>query len=427
MSERSGGIYHVTRLPCGLTVGTAEMPHMTSVSVGLWVGVGSRYESAEVNGVCHFIEHMVFKGTRKRSAREISNAVEGVGGYLNAFTSEESTCFHARIRRQYLPEVVDVLADMLLEPKIAPVDLSREREVIKEEIASYMDEPQHQVQEVLNSVLWAGQPLGRPITGTDESLDRLGRKTLFEFLRRNYVTGATAIVGAGNVTHTQMLKLVGRYANRFPRGTRPSFVAAHADQREPRIQLITRDVEQTQVAFGIRGVSRRDPRRYALRLLNALLGENMSSRLFQVVREDNGLAYSVYSAPSFFADTGDLVISAGIDPGKVQRALRLIVRELRRFRERRPDARELRHARDYAIGQIELSRESTESQMNWVGEQILGYGEVLGPEVIERRLSRVSSAAIQAVACELFQSSGFNLAIVGPLKTAEHLRRQLAI
>jgi predicted Zn-dependent peptidase len=427
MSPASNAIYQVSRLENGLLVGSAQMPHMTSVSLGFWIGIGSRYEPPSLNGVCHFIEHLVFKGTRHRSAREISQAVEGLGGYLNAFTSEESTCFHARIRHQHLPEVFDVLADMLLEPRFAPVDISREREVIKEEIASYMDEPQHHVQELLNATLWPAQALGQPITGTPESLDRLARRNVLGYLQQNYIAESLAIVAAGNVTHEQLLKLASKYARRFRHGVRPSFDPATNGQQQPNVVLASRDVEQTQVALGIRTCSRHDPRRYALRLLNAILGENMSSRLFQVVREDNGLAYSVYSSPSFFADTGDLVISAGIDPDKVQRAIRLIVRELRRFRDRAPSAAELRRARDYAIGQIELSRENTESQMNWVGEQLLGYGEVLAPSTIERRLCRVTPAAIQAVAKDFFHANHLNLALVGPMKSADHLRRQLAI
>src|SRR5512142_208017 len=199
-------MYRVTQLENGPTVATAEMPYMTSVSVGLWVGVGSRYEPAELNGVCHFIEHLLFKGTKKRTAREISEAVEGVGGYLNAFTSEEITCFHARAGHERFEEVLYVLMDMLLHSKFAPPDIAKEREVIKEEMAMYLDEPQHQVQELLNATLWPDQPLGRSITGTEASLDRLGRKHLVGFLKDYYVTGSTVMVTAGKVRHRDALK-----------------------------------------------------------------------------------------------------------------------------------------------------------------------------------------------------------------------------
>src|SRR5215471_17396804 len=179
--------YRVARLANGLRVGTAEMPHMSSVCVGLWVGVGSRYEPAELNGVCHFIEHLLFKGTLRRSAKEISQAVEGIGGSLNAFTSEETTCFHAKACHDRFEELLDVLADMLLNSKFAHADLAKEREVIKEEIAMYLDEPQHQVQELLNATLWPGQPLGRPITGTTHTLDAMTRQQLLDYLCRYYV------------------------------------------------------------------------------------------------------------------------------------------------------------------------------------------------------------------------------------------------
>ena len=182
-------MYQVTRLPNGLTVATAEMPHMTSVSLGLWVGVGGRYEPAEVNGVCHFIEHLLFKGTRRRSARQISQDVEGIGGYLNAFTSEETTCYHSRARHDRFEELLDVLADMFLNSKFDPVEIDKERGVIKEELAMYLDQPQHRVQELLNETLWPDQPLGRPLTGTEKTLDGLNRARLVNYQRENYVAG----------------------------------------------------------------------------------------------------------------------------------------------------------------------------------------------------------------------------------------------
>src|SRR6266403_1678805 len=189
-------MYNVIRLPNGLTIATAEMPHMTGVSLGLFVGVGSRYEPAEINGVCHFIEHLLFKGTKKRSAREISQAVEGIGGYLNAFTSEEATCLHARACCDRFGELLDVLMDMLLNSTFDTVEIDKEREVIKEEIAMYLDQPQHHVQELLNSTLWPGQPLGRPITGTGRTLEKMSRTCLLGFLQNNYVAPNALIVAS---------------------------------------------------------------------------------------------------------------------------------------------------------------------------------------------------------------------------------------
>ncbi|MGH7968444.1 MAG: M16 family metallopeptidase, partial [Limisphaerales bacterium] len=340
-------MYQVTHLENGLTIATAEMPHLRSVSVGIWVGIGSRYEPMVLNGACHFIEHLLFKGTRRRSAKEISQAVEGIGGYLNAFTSEESTCFHARASKDKLADLLDVLLDMLLDSRLAPPDVAKEREVIKEEMAMYLDEPQHQVQELLNATVWPNHPLGRPITGTNQSLDGLGRPRLLEYLHQHYVAGTTRIVAAGNLRHGQVLRAFSRLAPRFNSGPRPAFEPARSRQTTARVGLITKSTEQTQLALGIRTCSRHDPRRYPLRLLNTILGENMSSRLFQVVREDRGLAYSIYSTPSFFDDAGDLVISAGLDTDNLPKALGLVVRELRRLAERSPTSAELRRARDY--------------------------------------------------------------------------------
>src|SRR5580704_2104648 len=217
-------MYNVTRLKNGLTVATAEMPHMTSVSLGLWVGVGGRYEAPEVNGVCHFIEHMLFKGTKRRSARRISQDVEGVGGYLNAFTSEEMTCYHSKARHDRFDELLDVLSDMFLNSRFDPADIDKERGVIKEELAMYMDQPQQRVQELLNETLWPRQALGRPLTGTEKSLDALTRAHLVDYQRTNYVANRTIFAAAGRLKHRQVVKAVSRLANRFPKGKCPHFV-----------------------------------------------------------------------------------------------------------------------------------------------------------------------------------------------------------
>jgi predicted Zn-dependent peptidase len=418
-----GTMYQVTRLSNGLSVATAEMPHMLSVSVGVWVGVGSRYEPAPLNGACHFIEHMLFKGTQRRSATQISQAVEGIGGYLNAFTSEEATCFHARAGHARFDELLDVLMDMLLNSRLESAEIAKEREVIKEEIAMYLDEPQHHVQELLNATLWPGQPLGRPISGTRKTLDGMTRAPLLAYLHANYLATNTLIVATGRLKHGQVVRAAGRYARRLGRAGPPRFSPAHEAQQAPRIRLLTKKTEQTQVALGIRTCSRHDERRYAVRLLNTVLGENASSRLFQVLREDLGLAYSIYSTPTFFSDTGDLVISAGLDTDNVTKALRLILRELRRLREAAPGSAELRRARDFVVGQIDLSLESTDNQMTWVGEQLLGYGRILPPAHIKRRLREVTGRQIRAAAHDFFRPERLNLALVSPMKSARAVTR----
>ena len=438
----------LTRLPNGLTIATATMPHMASVCLGVWVGVGSRYETAAQSGAAHFIEHLLFKGTRHRSARQISEAVEGLGGYLNAYTSEDHTCFYAKARADRLPALLDVLLDMFLASRFAPADIAKEREVIKEERASYRDQPQHLVQELLNESLWPGHPLGRSIEGTPRSLDGLSRTRLVEFFHTNYVAANTLIVAAGNVTHAEVLKAVRPHAQRFRAGPRPacepmldaSQVGRAALLRgqpgkhlkpanrqvgptraEPRLRLHTKATEQTQLALGIRTASRHDARRFPLRLLNALLGECMSSRLFQSLREDRGIAYDVHSAVSFFADCGDLAIYAGVDDDKLPRVLRLIATELRRLRERSPSPAELRRVRDYVIGQFDLALEGTEPHMTWLGEQLLGHGELNPAAITRERLAAVTPAQIRAAANDFFGPERLTLALVSPLKSARHL------
>ena len=418
-------MYSVTKLKNGLTIATAEMPHMTSVSLGLWVGVGGRYEQAEVNGVCHFIEHMLFKGTRRRSARRISQDVEGVGGYLNAFTSEEMTCYHSKACHDRFDELLDVLSDMFLNSRFDPAEINKERRVIKEELAMYLDQPQHHVQELLNETLWPRQPLGRPLTGTEQTLDALTRSHLVDYQRQNYVANRTIFAAAGRLKHKQVVKAISRIASRFPQGRAPQFVPANCHQTQPAVKLFTKDTEQTQLALGIRTCSRHDQRRFALRLLNTLLGENMSSRLFQVVREDRGLAYSIYSSLSYFDDVGTLTVSAGLDLDNLQKTLKLIMSELKQLSKNMVSAAELRRARDYVLGQIDLGLESTDSQMMWLGEQLVGYDKIISPEEIKQRISDVKAGEIRAVARDFFRPERLNLALVSPLKTDKGLQKML--
>lgn len=418
-------MYQVSRLNNGLTIATAEMPHMASVSLGIWVGIGGRYEPAEISGVSHFIEHLLFKGTRKRSAEKISQDVEGIGGYLNAFTSEENTCFYSKARADRFDELLDVLADMFLHSTFAQIEIDRERNVIKEELAMYRDQPQQYVQELLNETLWPNHPLGRSLTGTEKTLDAIHRQQLIDYRNRNYVASTSLICVAGRLQHKKVVEAVSKFGRHFKMGERHSFAPALASQTEPRVRLFRKNVEQTQIALGIRTCSRHDERRYALRLLNTVLGENMSSRLFQTVREKHGLAYSIYSSPSFFADTGDLVISAGLDTDKVTKALKLISHELKVLGEKIISPGELRRARDYVIGQLEMTMESTEPQMMWIGEHLLGYGKIQPVDEVKKRLNEVLPGEIRAVAREFFRPERMNLALVSPMKQVSSLLRFL--
>ena len=417
--------YEVHRFANGLTVATAPMPHMASVSVGLWVGVGGRFEPAPLNGASHFIEHMLFKGTARRSAHQISQAVEGIGGYLNAFTGEESTCFYAKARAEHFEHLLSVIMDMFLNSLFDPGEIEKEREVIKEELAMYLDQPQHLVQELLNETMWPDHPLGRPLTGTEKTLNRLGRKQLLEFRRNNYVAPAMVIAVAGNIEPARVVRAIQRILPNISAGKHPNFLQAEADQTRPQVRFATKKTSQLQLAIGIRVCSRHDDRRFPLRLLNTLLGENASSRLFQVLREEHGLAYSIHSSVSHFDDVGCLTISAGLDNADIVKALDLIVRELRRFLEEPPTPKELRQTRDYLIGQMEIALESTDNQMMWLGEHLLGYGKVIPAEEIKRRIYEVRASEVRKVAHEFLRPDRISAALVSPLRSDSRIEKLL--
>jgi predicted Zn-dependent peptidase len=419
--------YTLSKLSNGLTVATVALPHMSSVSVGLWVGVGGRYEPAPLSGASHFIEHMLFKGTRKRSAAQISQSVEGLGGYLNAFTSEEMTCFYSKARHDKFGELLEVLVDMFLNSKFDRGEFAKERNVIKEELAMYLDQPQQHVHELLNETLWPGQPLGRSLTGTPETLDAMRRDDLVEYKNRNYVTESTLLAVAGNIDHQTVVKSFARYGKHFPRATRPTFTPVIVDQSAPRVRLHTKQAEQTQIALGIRTCSRHDDRRFALRILNTILGENMSSRLFQIIREDHGLAYNICSHASCFDDAGSITISAGMETDRLEKALKLTMRELTKLVDRPISPAELRRSRDYVVGTLDLSMENTENQMMWLGEQYLGHGKVEPPRELKSKIAKVTAAEVRSVARDFFTPDRMNLALVSPLKTAGRLPRLINV
>lgn len=423
---KKAAMYQLTQVGDGLRVATATMPHMASVSLGIWVGVGGRYEPAPLSGISHFIEHLLFKGTKRRSARQISEAVEGIGGYLNAFTSEDNTCFYARAHASKVDCLFDVLTDMFRNSVLDPAEIEKEREVIKEEYTMYRDQPAQLVQELLNEATWPGHSLGRPLTGTPKTIDALSRTDFLSYLETHYVSGSTLIAAAGCIQHTDLLKLVQRQRKSFRKGPRTTFEPAHSTATQPKIALHSKDTEQTQLALGFRTCSRHDSRRFAIRLLNALLGESMSSRLFQSIREERGLVYSIYSATSFWEDVGDLVISAGLDTEKLEETIRLITREIEVLKNRPVGKSEWQRARDYVIGQMDLTLESTENRMMALGEQVLGYGTVPDTQATKRRLASVTPAEIRSVARDFLRADRLTCALVTPRKRLTHLSRWLA-
>ncbi len=410
-----------TKLKNGVRVVTSPIPHVQSVALGIWIGVGSRHESKAMGGASHFLEHLMFKGSSKRSSLDITRAIEGRGGYLNAFTQEESTCYYARVGYDHLWTALDVIGDMVLNPRLDKADVDKERHVILEEMMMYRDQPHHLVHEMLESAVWPQHPLGRAIIGTEKSVGSMSTDDLRHFKETKYVPANTVVAFAGRVDHEACVEHVQRLMESLERGSVPRSVRYTDTTKRERAVLATKEIEQTHVAMGIRVFGRLDKRRHALKLLNTVLGDNMSSRLFQVVRERHGLAYSIHSGCHLYADSGLLTVSAGLDSSRTERALKLIVKELDRLRTHPISASELKRAKDYVVGQLRLGLESSSNQMMWVGENLLAHGRVIDPEETMRATQAVAAADIQKVAQTFLKKGRLSIAMVAPVDSNAHV------
>jgi predicted Zn-dependent peptidase len=388
---------------------------MKSVSVGIWVAVGGRHEHEEHCGISHFLEHLLFKGTKTRSAQRLTEEVEGVGGFINAFTTEDHTCFYGKAAAHYFDILTDVLTDMFRNSLLADVEIERERDVIREEILMYRDEPAQFSQELLSGVMWPRHALGRPLTGSLESISRIWRRDLLHYIERNYNGCTTVITVAGRCRHDEVISRFQSAMEDLPAGSPPEFDHWNGTQLQNRLAVAKEGTEQTHLAMGYYAIDRNDDRRYALKLLSVILGENMSSRLFQQLRERYAYCYSVHSGTLVLEDSGLMSVCVGLEPGKLKSALRAIRHELERFCEEAPSEKELRQAQEYTIGQNELGLESTTNQIMWMGESIIAYEYVIHPEEVQAKVKEVTPEAIQAVARLCFDPARMGLAVVGPV------------
>lgn len=404
---------HLTTLPSGVRVATVEMPHMQSASIGFWTGVGSRHESAEHNGIAHFIEHLLFKGTATRTSEEISRQIERLGASIDAFTTEDHTGYQVKGPAEQLAPLLEVLADMYQHPKFAPEDLENERSVIHEEIAMVRDQPAQWLEDITSAAAWPDHPLGRPITGTSESLDRIDRGAIFDFYRAAYGASQTIVTVAGRVKHQEVIDRLAPLLDSLPPS--PALSARPATESRRGFAFAGRnDLEQAHLAVGFHSCGRHDPNRYAQKLLNVLLGENMSSRLFQELREKDGLCYEIQSDLMAFEEAGLLHIYLALDPHQLPLALRRLREVLAGFVEKPPSVQELDEAKSYLIGQSRIALENTAAQMSWAGECLLSYDAILDPEQIHQRLAAISPEEVQAIASQLFCADRLVVAAVAP-------------
>ena len=412
-------MYCTTILENGVRIATRPMPEMKSVSVGIWVAVGGRHETEDLCGISHFLEHLLFKGTSKRSAKQITEEVEGVGGFINAFTTEDHTCFYAKAGSQHLPALADVLCDMYVNSLFVASEIARERDVIREEIMMYKDHPGQFSQELLTEAMWPRHALGRPLTGSLESITRIRRDDLLNFVEKNYNGNSTVVTVAGNCSHDDVVRYFADKLKNVAKGKPPEFQPWNEVKRDRRVLVANDATEQTHLALGYHAMSRTDDRRYAMKLLSVILGENMSSRLFQQLRERYAYCYSVHSGTLVLEDSGLVSICVGLEPEKLQSALRAIHKELDKLRTRPPGRKELRQAQEYTVGQNELALESTTNQIMWMGESLLAYGSVIDPEEVQACFKRVTGDQIQEVANLCFAPQKMGLGLVGPVDEAK--------
>jgi predicted Zn-dependent peptidase len=406
-----------TVLPNGVRLVSQSMPHARSVAMGVWVNVGARDEADAESGLSHLIEHMIFKGTRRRSAYQIAKEFDAIGGHTNAFTTMETTCYHAKVLDRQVETMVDILADIFFNSVFDPGELDRERPVILQEIGMVEDSPDEYIHYLAGRNFWGEHPLGRSILGTPDTLTAFGSEDIRRFFRRLYQPERIVVAAAGRIEHERLVDLVG-----------PAFAAAGPGNGFPErmpptgrrlVAVHPRDLEQVHICLSVPGLPVTDPRRYALSLLNTLLGGNMSSRLFQEIRETRGLAYAVYSFTSAHVDTGMFGVYAAVAPENVLETIELIARELDRAAREPVDPAELAGAIEYTRGNLLLAAESADNQMVRAAQNEIHFGRELPLDAVLEAVAAVTSDDLQQLAGALFRPEGRVLSLLGPVDLPE--------
>jgi predicted Zn-dependent peptidase len=414
-----------TDLPNGLVVITEPMPHVHSVSVGVWIRTGSRREPAELNGISHFIEHMVFKGTEQRSAEEIAREIDRVGGMLDAFTAKEMVCFNTKVLDEHLSTAFDILTDLALRPKFAAEEIVREKSVILEEIKMTEDSPEDLVHELFTQHFWRGHPLGKPILGTPKTVKGFGRDMLLTWFRRWYAPNNMVITAAGKIAHERMLELVSKEFAKL--ASAQDGLADTAPQPQPGIVTRTkRGLEQVHICLGVPAIAMADRRRYAATVLNNILGAGMSSRLFQNIREKQGLAYSVFSDLNPYRDAGLLSVYAGMALETAEQLVRSVLAEFRSLKEQPVTDEELRRSKAHLKGSLLLSLESTSARMANLARQHLYFNRFFSPEEVIAAIEAVTRDELQQIAQEFFRPERLAATVLGNLNGFALTRNQLA-
>ncbi|MFN2461184.1 MAG: M16 family metallopeptidase [Candidatus Velthaea sp.] len=402
-----------SRLPNGVRVLTEAMPHVRSATIGIWADVGSSAEPPERRGVSHLVEHMLFKGTTRRSARRIAEEMDGLGGNLNAFTDKESTCYYAHVMDRHAPNAVDVLSDMFLHSLFDAEELRKEQQVVLEEIKMYDDSPDEMIHDLFTRTMWRDSNLGEPTIGYARTVSAIDRNVLRGWMAARYAPQTVLVTAAGNLEHDEIVALTAAgFAGFTGRAESP---AAERPRLTPAVSITTKDTEQAYVMLGMRGLPLRDDDRYALSVLDTIIGGGMSSRLFQEVREKRGLAYNVYSFQQGYRDAGLFGVYAGTSPDRVQECVDVIVDELDGALAGVEDD-EVALAREHLKGNLTLALESTSSRMMRLGRNELVYGRQISTDELEARIDAVDRAAVERVAQTVLAPDGRGLCVLGPLE-----------
>ncbi|MDW7981474.1 MAG: pitrilysin family protein [Thermomicrobium sp.] len=414
--------YEKTRLPNGIRIVTSRMPYVRSATVIVYVSVGSRYEPDRLAGISHFLEHMLFKGTERRPDPVlISEAIEGVGGMMNASTGREHTDYWVKVPSAHVPLAFDVLSDMLRHSLFDPEELEKERHVIVEEIRGIRDTPDDYVHDLVDHALWNGHPLGRPVIGSEETVEAVTRDELIGYLGQHYRADRLVVAAAGDVTHEQVVELVQRYFGDLAPGTPSSVVRAAPTDARPTVRLLARPTEQAHLCLAWPALPYTDERRFVQGMLDAVLSSGMSSRLFKEIRERQGLAYEVYSYLREYVDVGQGVVYTGTDVERAERAVQAVRSELEKLVREPVPSEELERTKELRIGRIVMGLEDSRAVAGWIGGQELVFGEVLTPDEVIARIRAVTSEQILALAQELLQPERFALAVIGPFDDPEPL------
>ena len=427
MTKTDDREYSRTTLGNGLRVLTAPMPSTRSVSVSVYLGAGSRYEKPPEAGLSHVVEHLCFKGTERRpTPREISQIVDSVGGSLNAATDRELTVYYGKVARPHLELVVDVLTDMLRNSLLAPEEMEKERGVILEELAAVADSPPQMVDLLIDSLIWPDQPLGRDTAGTAETVSAMNRDTVRAYMDGQYVANNVVVSVAGDVSHDEVLDLIGRQMGNWQSGIPAGWYPASPGIGGRRAAVSFKKTEQAHICLAMPGVPIEHPERPALDLLSVILGEGMSSRLFNELRERLGLCYDIHSYPSHYLDTGSLTVYAAVDPKNTTKALQALMAELRRLRDGVPEE-ELARAKELSKGRLLLRMEDTRSVSGWLGAQELLTGKVLTVDEVIARVEALTEEDLKRVIDRLLVDAGLRLAVVGPFRSESRFQSLLAV